>query len=135
MIGTFFMEESYVTATIMKTKSKYLKEKFTTLKEINIIKNILQNEFNKKNLDVCITSQIDNEFFTIYDSVVFLNKGVGIKDIENRYKGYCPNIDILSVIWDEKLIFDSILEIKKEEYDELIKIQENYFNNKVKVLK
>ena len=70
-VRTFFIEESYVIATIIKTKSKYLKEKFTTFKEINIIKSILQNEFNKKNLDVCITSQIDNEFFTIYDSVAF----------------------------------------------------------------
>lgn len=138
MNQTFFLQESYVIATIMKTKDKYLKEQFATFKEVNIIKSMLQNEFNKKNLDVCITSTIEREFFTIHDNVIFLNKerNVRIKDIEGRYKGYCPNIDILIVLWNEKLILDSILELKKQEYDELVKIKESVFNEcKIKVLK
>lgn len=132
------MKESYVIATIIKTKDKYLKEQFTNFKEVNTIRNILQNEFNKNNLDVCIISGIERDFFTIYDNVIFLNKerNVRIKDIEERYKGYCPNIDIMLVLWNEELIFNSILEMKKQEYNELVQIQENVFNgNKTKVLK
>ena len=47
MKGTLFLDTSFVIASIMYTKNKHYQEDFVTLKEVNVVRNILQQRFNK----------------------------------------------------------------------------------------
>lgn len=111
---TFFLEKSYVIASIFVTKQLYLRENFVTIEECNEISNILQKRYNEKNLNVCIIDNIDPEYFTITDGVITLNKNknVDVQSIKQRYQGYIPNIDILLVLWDNKFILENIKMLK-----------------------
>lgn len=48
MTGTFYLDTSFIIASVMNTKNKHYQENFVTLKEINITKNILQKNLKKK---------------------------------------------------------------------------------------
>ena len=65
MNSTIFIEKSYVIASIMQIKKEFLDEQFVTFAEANVIKRNLQNEFNNKSLNVCITDEIDPNYFSI----------------------------------------------------------------------
>lgn len=136
--GTFLMEESFVLAAILSIKSKYLQEEYVTYKELNIIENNLQKEFTHRNLDVCITDEVNNHHFINYNEGYILNKqnNLNLLDIKMKYMGYCPSIEIQSCLWNEIFIIEQLVNIKKDEYEYVLKkfeqLQEN--SSKVKTL-
>lgn len=114
-MNTYFMEKSYVIATILKTKNLHFKENFVTSNEGNLITKLLQKEYNNRNLNVCITSTIDFDYFEVSDELIIPNKkrNIALQDIEQRYTGYVPNIDILLILWDEKFILENLKKLKQ----------------------
>lgn len=112
MRGTYFMESSYVIASIMRSKRLHYIEEFVTFKEFNLVRDELQKEFNKKNISVCITNEIDRDYFNITGDVYVLANGVTLKKVENRYQGYCPSIEALNILWDDKKITKYVQRIK-----------------------
>ncbi len=119
MNDTFFMGKTYVVASIMKTKSKHFNENFVTYEELNCISNELQKKYNEKNIPVCIVEGYNRSYF-VYNEVILLNKlndVATIEGIENRYKGFCPSLDVLKILWDDKYILSLLIDIKQEELD------------------
>lgn len=113
-MNTYFMEKSYVVAAILCTKYLHMRENFVTLEECSEISDLLQKEYNKKNQNVCITREIDNEYFKVSDGIIIINKekNIDLKSVETRYKGYIPNIDILLTLWNEEFILNALRKIR-----------------------
>lgn len=114
-MSTFFMEKSFVIAAVLKTKQLHFGQNFVLLEECNVISNLLQKEYNKKYLNVCITDTIDSEYFKVEEGVIFINKerGYDMESIETRYQGYCSNIDILVTLWNDRFILEELKAMRK----------------------
>lgn len=112
-MGTCFIEKSYVVAAILHTKNKKKRENHVTIEEVNGVANVLQKEYNKKDLNVCITDVIDEEYFKREEDIIVINKdkGLSLESIRQRYQGYIPN-NVLTVLWDEEIIIDAISKVK-----------------------
>lgn len=107
---TFFMEKSYIVAAILCTKDKKFRKGFVTIEEANCISALVQKEFNRKNLNVCIIDNIDKDYFEIIDGVIIINshKNLDLNSIQQRYQGYVPNLNILLTLWDDTFITASL---------------------------
>lgn len=108
-MGTCFMEKSYVVAAILHTKNKKKRENHVTIEEVNGVANVLQKEYNKKDLNVCITDVIDEEYFKSQENIIVINKekGLSLDSIRQRYQGYI-SYNILTVLWNEAFIIEAI---------------------------
>ena len=108
-MGTCFMEKSYVVAAILHTKNKKKRENHVTIEEVNGVANVLQKEYNKKDLNVCITDVIDEEYFKSQENIIVINKekGLSLDSIRQRYQGYI-SYNILTVLWNEAFITEAI---------------------------
>ena len=108
-MGTCFMEKSYVVAAILHTKNKKKRENHVTIEEVNGVANVLQKEYNKKDLNVCITDVIDEEYFKRQEDIIVINKekGLSLDSIRQRYQGYI-SYNILTVLWNEAFITEAI---------------------------
>lgn len=108
-MGTCFMEKSYVVAAILHTKNKKKRENHVTIEEVNGVANVLQKEYNKKDLNVCITDVIDEEYFKSQENIIVINKekGLSLDSIRQRYQGYI-SYKILTVLWNEAFITEAI---------------------------
>lgn len=121
MNNIFYMEDSFVIASIMHTKNLHFSEKFVTYKELNYIRNKLQNRFNIKNENVLIINNIDRNYF-VTDEVILLNKenDIDMNRLVTRYQGYCYSINVLLLLWDDDFIYNELVNLKKEEMDSLL---------------
>lgn len=113
-MSIYLMEKSYVIASIFKTKHLHFRESFVTLKECNVISVLLQKEYNNRNINVCITNDIDNNYFKVLNGIIVLNKdkNIDLQSIEQRYQGYIPNIDVLLNLWNDEFILKILKELR-----------------------
>jgi len=113
-MNTFFIEKTYIITVVLKNKIKYFNENFITHQELNYISNCIQSEFNKKYIKAIIIDKIDGNLFLTND-VITLNKqsNVSLEGIEKNF--YCPRIDILSILFDEKYICDNLIQLRENE--------------------
>lgn len=123
MNNIFYMEDSFVIASIMYTKNLHFLEKFVTYKELNYIRNKLQNRFNIKNENVLIINNIDRNYF-VTDEVILLNKenDIDMNRLVTRYQEYCYSINVLLLLWDDDFIYNELVNLKKEEMESLLAI-------------
>ena len=113
MANTIFIEKSYIAASILNVKSKYLRKEFITLEELNYISNQFQKKLNEQNFNAIIFDRIDTDYFDISDVIkVNKSKGLSLESIIARYQGYL-DLDILSLIWNKDTIFYYLVELKK----------------------
>ena len=112
MTGTFYLDTSFIIASVMNTKNKHQQENFVTLKEINITKNILRKKFKEKGVNISITDDIDYNFFDYIDGIFVKNKDVTLYDLINRYQGHCYSNECFMILWNDNLIFQIIENIK-----------------------
>lgn len=113
MSATIFMEKSYIIASIMKTKNKFYKKSYVTKEECNALTQIFMREYSNNNLSVCITDEIDSDYFKVTNDIIILNDGRTIADIEERFQAYI-SIDHLMILWNDKFILEKLGEIKTE---------------------
>ena len=113
-MSIYLMEKSYVIASIFKTKHLHFRENFVTLKECNVISRLLQKEYNNRNINVCITNAIDNDYFKVFNGIIVLNKdkNIDLQSIEQRYQGYVSNFDILLELWNDEFILKNLEELR-----------------------
>ena len=115
MANTIFIEKSYIAASILNVKSKYLRKEFITLEELNYISNQFQKKLNEQNFNAIIFDEIDTDYFDISDVIkVNKSKGLSLESIIARYQGYL-DLDILLLIWNKDTIFYYLVELKKIE--------------------
>ena len=123
MNGTFFMESSFVIASIISIKIKYFQEYYVTFQEINVIKEKLHKVYRDNNIGVVITDSIDKSCFDLGEVIVFNKKNdIDLYDIEYRYKSYYPSKDIYNVLWDEELILNYVVELKERNLNKVKKL-------------
>lgn len=113
-MSIYLMEKSYVIASIFKTKHLHFRENFVTLKECNVISRLLQKEYNNRNINVCITNAIDNDYFKVFNGIIVLNKDkkIDLQSIEQRYQGYVSNFDILLELWNDEFVLKNLKELR-----------------------
>ena len=115
MENTIFIEKSYIAASILNFKSKYLRKEFITLEELNYISNQFQKKLNEQNFNAIILDRIDTDYFDVSDVIkINKSKGLSLESIIARYQGYL-DLDILLLIWNKETIFDYLIELKKIE--------------------
>lgn len=134
-MNTVFIERTYVVAGIMGCKSKYLHgEEFVTNRELNVITREMQQEFNRRNIRVVITNEIEPDFF-IRGNPIKVNEsnGSSFDGIENLCS-QIPWSKVTEVLTDDKLICQKLLEIKQQQIQELEKGLEEKKKVKVKSL-
>lgn len=113
MKKNFYIETSFVMASIMRTKEKHYQESFVTLKEINVTKKILQSKFNEDELGIIITDNIDFKYFKSIDGVIYVkNDDVTLNHLIDRYLGCCYSNECLLILWDDNFIHEIIENIK-----------------------
>lgn len=110
MANTIFLEKSYIIASILNVKSKYLRKDFVTIEELNYISNQFQKKLNEENFDAIILDNIDLDYFDVSD-VIKINKsqGLSLESVINRYQGYL-DLDILLLIWNKETVLNYLTE-------------------------
>ena len=116
----FYMESSFVIATLISMKNKYLNLPFVTYQELNYFKNLFQNKFIEEGQRVLITDEIDELFFKT-DDVILLNKenDITLDSIESRYQDYCPG-NLYHILWNDENIFNEYATFNKNELTAII---------------
>ncbi len=59
------LQTGYIADAIMETKKKRFNEDFTTVEEVNIIKQLMQNRIQQKNLNVKFVDTFFERYFYI----------------------------------------------------------------------
>lgn len=131
MKDIYNVDENYIIITILKIKQHYFIEKFVTFKELNTIKQALRNECYKRNLNVYFENEINKDYFMNFDNVIVLNQNYSNNEAEKYFQSCYSylNIEILSLLWNEQFIYQSLLKMKKREYEKLF--LENEKNKKL----
>jgi len=112
MANTIFIEKSYIAASILNVKYKFLNEDFVTIEELNYISDKFQKKLNEQNFDAIILDKIDTDYFDISDIIkINKSKGLSFESIINHYQGYL-DLGILLLIWNKETILNYLEEIK-----------------------
>lgn len=100
------LQTGYIADAIIEVKKKRFNEEFTTMEEVTIIKEILQNKIKEQNLNV----EIFDGFFPRYFDII--NGIITKADKETlSLKAGISYIEIIKMIYDEEFIYSCICEI------------------------
>lgn len=112
MENTIFIEKSYIVSSILYFKRKFLGKNFVTIEELNYVSSKLEQDMNNYNINAIILDEIDNYYFDISDVIkVNVSNGLSLESLISRYQGYL-SLEILSLIWNEKIILNYLYEFK-----------------------
>lgn len=112
MENTIFIEKSYIVSSILYFKRKFLGKNFVTIEELNYVSSKLEQDMNNHNINAIILDEIDNYYFDISDVIkVNVSNGLSLENLISRYQGYL-SLEILSLIWNEKIILNYLYEFK-----------------------
>ena len=112
MENTIFIEKSYIVSSILYFKRKFLGNNFVTIEELNYVSSKLEQDMNNHNINAIILDEIDNYYFDISDVIkVNVSNGLSLENLISRYQGYL-SLEILSLIWNEKIILNYLYEFK-----------------------
>ena len=112
MENTIFIEKSYIVSSILYFKRKFLGKNFVTIEELNYVSSKLEQDMNNHNINAIILDEIDNYYFDISDVIkVNVSNSLSLENLISRYQGYL-SLEILSLIWNEKIILNYLYEFK-----------------------
>ena len=112
MENTIFIEKSYIVSSILYFKRKFLGKNFVTIEELNYVSSKLEQDMNNHNINAIILDEIDNYYFDISDVIkVNVSNDLSLENLISRYQGYL-SLEILSLIWNEKIILNYLYEFK-----------------------
>ena len=106
------LQSGYIADAIIETKKKRFNENFTTMEEVNIIKQVIENKIKSKNLNVKIIDAFFSRYFDIINGVI-----TKANEEEITLKTYISGKDIYETteiretIYDENLIYLCLCEI------------------------
>lgn len=108
---TIFIEKSYMVASIMKFNRKYLQENYISKRQLKVLIWDMQKRFNEQNINALFVDDIDYSYFVDCGDIIMLHDDYiyDFEGVEQRFQAYLP-IDILSIIWDEKLIASNVID-------------------------
>lgn len=112
MENIIFIEKSYIVSSILYFKRKFLGKNFVTIEELNYVSSKLEQDMNNHNINAIILDEIDNYYFDISDVIkVNVSNDLSLENLISRYQGYL-SLEILSLIWNEKIILNYLYEFK-----------------------
>lgn len=107
-MATYFLSKNYVAASLLEAKYDFYKERFITFSELNQFDYYIQQEFNRRDLDVVINSDgLSREDFEHIGDVIIPSSGC------------CFNLDRLPVsvsyvLKDKELIAKFFIDLESE---------------------
>lgn len=105
-MGQLELQTGYIADAIMETKKKRFNEDFTTVEEVNIIKKLMQNRIQQKNLNVKFVDAFFERYFDIINGVITK------ADKETpSLKPYISDMEIRETVYDEHFIYLCLCEI------------------------
>ena len=112
MENIIFIDKSYIVSSILYFKRKFLGKNFVTIEELNYVSSKLEQDMNNHNINAIILDEIDNYYFDISAVIkVNVSNGLSLENLISRYQGYL-SLEILSLIWNEKIILNYLYEFK-----------------------
>lgn len=115
---TFFLGKEFVALSLIKAKNKIFHENFITMSELDQFEHFLQKEFNNRDLDIVITSNtLSTEGFNIIEGVI-MESDTSCFDLN-----FLP-MNVLSILYDTKLIAGFLVQLEKEKIEILKKRSE-----------
>lgn len=100
------LQTGYIADAIIETKKKRFNEEFTTIEEVSIMKQLIQNRIQQKNLNVKFIDVFFKRYFDI------INKVITKADKETEsLKYYIADMGIREIIYDEDFIYLCLCEI------------------------
>lgn len=125
MENTIFIEKSYIVSSILYFKRKFLGKNFVTIEELNYVSSKLEQDMNNHNINAIILDEIDNYYFDISDVIkVNVSNSLSLENLISRYQGYL-SLEILSLIWNEKIILNYLYEFKMLDDRKIFDVFEN----------
>lgn len=113
---SIFLDEAYVALALIKSKSQFFHKNFITISELNQFVYFLQQEFNKQNLNIVITSNsLNSEDFNIIGETI-------MKSNACCFNLDLLSIDILKVLYDTNLIANFWVQLEQEKLETLKKV-------------
>lgn len=64
------LQSGYIADAIIETKRKRFNENFTTMEEVNIIKQVIEQRIKNKNLNVKIIDAFFRNYFNIINGII-----------------------------------------------------------------
>ena len=106
------LQSGYIADAIIETMRKRFNENFTTMEEVNIIKQVIEQRIKNKNLNVKIIDAFFRNYFNIINGIITkadektktLKFFISGKDIQET-------TEICETIYDENLIYSCLCEI------------------------
>ncbi len=109
------LQTGYIADAIIQTKQQKFNEKFTTIEEVNIIRQLIENKIQQKNLNVSFCDGFFKKYFCIINGVITKEdkKTVSLRP-------YISDIEIAKTIYDEDFIYLCLCEIMIEKLNNSI---------------
>ena len=124
------LQSGYIADAIIETKKNRFNEDFTTMDEVNIVKQVVERRIQEENLKVQITNGFFDNYFNIINGVITKNdKEFQTLKIFISGSNIRETNKIRETIYDENLICLCLCEIK----DNQLKL--NNVKNKYKIHK
>lgn len=98
------LQNYYIADAIIQTKKKRFNEQFTTLEEVNIIKQVIEKRIKEKKLDLKFADCYFEKYFNIINGIITRID----KDTENL-KSYISGRTMDEMIANQEIIYDENL--------------------------
>lgn len=100
------LQTGYIADAIIQTKKNRFNEQFTTIEEVNVMKEVMQKRVEQKELNVKFVDAFFKKYFDIANGVITKSD----KETESL-KVYISDIEIREAIYDEDFIYLCLCEI------------------------
>ena len=100
------LQTGYIADAIIQTKKNRFNEEFTTIEEVNIMKEVMQKRIKQKELIVEFVDAFFKRYFDIINGVITKAD----KDTESL-NIYISDVDIRETVYDEDFIYLCLCEI------------------------
>ncbi len=110
------LQSGYIADAIIETKRKRFNENFTTMEEVNIIKQVIEQRIKNKNLNVKIINAFFRKYFNIINGII-----TKADEETKTLKVFISGKDIQETIYDENLIYSCLCEIRINKLNNSIK--------------
>lgn len=109
------LQTGYIADAILQTKMKKFNENFTTIEEVNIIKQLIQERIKQRNLKVVIFDRFFEKYFDIINGII-----TKADKKTATLKPFICDVEIAETIYDENFICLCLYEIMTNKFNNSI---------------
>lgn len=118
---TFILGKEYIALSLIKAKKSFFNESFITTSELGQFDYYLQQEFNKRDLDIIISSNaLSSDDFNINGDTIMASNSCS-------YGLNTLPMNVLTVLYDSNLIADFFEQLEKDKLQMIENKKETVF--------